>query len=130
MIVIDFGTATTFDAINNNTFKGRLIFSGIKISYNSLAEHSSKLKKFNMVKTKNIIDNNTKESLQTGLYLGYLYLVNGIIRRFVKTFKNKPKTVLSGGLAKLYKDSIYINSIYDPDLTLEGLYFIGKKKYD
>ena len=126
-LVIDFGTATTFDLIKNNTYHGGLIFPGIIVSHNSLIKNAALLKKTKIIKLNKLIYNNTKNSIQSGFYWGYLSAINGIIIKLSKEYKFKPKIILTGGLAHIFKSKI----IYDPkikeNLTLEGLGIIGKK---
>ena len=67
--------------------------------------------------------------MQSGFYWGYLSLINGLIKKIISERKIKPKIILTGGLAKIFKSEIEFNTYYEPNLTLEGLYIIGKKKY-
>ena len=125
-IIIDFGTATTFDVIKNNVYEGGLIFPGINISHNSLVENAALLKKIKIQSVKKIVSNNTRESIQSGFYWGYLSLINGIISKIIYEKKIKPKIILTGGLAKIFRSKIDFNPIINPKLTLEGLVIIGK----
>ena len=129
ILVIDFGTATTFDIITNDVYEGGLIAPGINISLDTLVERASKLEKINIIKTKNIIGNNTKHSMQSGFYWGYVSLINGIISKIIKERKIQPNIILTGGLAKIFKDEIKYTTFYEPNLTLEGLYLIGISNY-
>ena len=129
ILVIDFGTATTFDIIINNNYNGGLITPGIKISHDALVTHASKLRAISIIKTKILIGNNTKDSMQSGFYWGYVGLINGVISKIIKDKKVKPKIILTGGLAKVFKDEINYKTFYEPNLTLEGLYLIGILKY-
>ena len=125
-IIIDFGTATTFDVIKNNTYEGGIIFPGIKISLDSLVKNAALLKKTKIFKISKIVTNNTKQSIQSGFYWGYLSLINGIIQKIIKEKKIKPKIIMTGGLAKIFKDQIILKPILNENLTLEGLGIIGK----
>ena len=125
-IIIDFGTATTFDVIKNNTYEGGVIFPGIKISLDSLVKNAALLKKTKIFKISKIVTNNTKQSIQSGFYWGYLSLINGIIQKIIKEKKIKPKIIMTGGLAKIFKDQIILKPILNENLTLEGLGIIGK----
>lgn len=128
-LVIDFGTATTFDLIINDNYVGGLIAPGIAVSHNALVENASKLKKISIIETNKIIGNNTKKSMQSGFYWGYVSLINGIIKKILIDTKIEPKIILTGGLANTFKDKIEFKTYYEPNLTLEGLYLIGQKKY-
>ena len=129
ILIIDFGTATTFDIILNNSYEGGLITPGINISMDALVTNASKLNSISIVKTKKIIGNDTKESMQSGFYWGYVSLINGTINKIIKAKKVKPKIILTGGLAKIFRNEINYKNIYEPNLTLNGLYLIGILKY-
>jgi len=129
-LIVDFGTATTFDVIKNYTYEGGIIAPGINISNIALAQHASKLKKIKIVRTLKVVGKNTVKSMQSGFYWGYVSLVNGIIERIMNEKKYKPSLILTGGLAMTFKSQIKIKSTYDPNLTLDGLYLIGSKKYE
>ena len=124
-IVIDFGTATTFEVIKNNIFLGGIIFPGINLSKNTLINEASLLKNTTVMKTTRVVANNTKKSIQSGFYWGYLLAINGLIKKISKENKFKPKIILTGGLANKFKDDIKPKPIIRPNLTLEGLKIIG-----
>ena len=124
-IVIDFGTATTFEVIKNNIFLGGIIFPGINLSKNTLINEASLLKNTTVMKTKRVVASNTKKSIQSGFYWGYLLAINGLIEKISKENKFKPKIILTGGLANKFKDDIKPKPIIRPNLTLEGLKIIG-----
>ncbi len=128
-IVIDFGTATTFEIIKNNIFLGGIIFPGINLSKNTLIKQASLLKNTKIMKTQKIVANNTKESIQSGFYWGYLSAINGLIKKISKEKKFKPKIILTGGLANIFKNDINPEPIIRPNLTLEGLKVIGSIYY-
>jgi len=126
-IVVDFGTATTFDIIKNKIYEGGVIFPGIKVSHNSLIDKAALLKKTEIVKIKKITGKNTKESIQSGFYWGYLSTTNGIISKICEEMNFKPKIILTGGLAPLFRSKIILNPRIIENLTLEGLKSIGQK---
>lgn len=128
-IVIDFGTATTFDLISNYSYQGGLIAPGIMTSHDALVEQAAKLNKISIKKINKIIGNDTKSSMQIGFYWGYLNLINGITKKIIIEKKIKPKIILTGGLADKFKDEIKFKTYHEPNLTLEGLYLIGQAKY-
>ena len=129
ILVVDFGTATTFDLIINNNYEGGLITSGIKISHDALVSNTSKLKKILIIKTNKLIGKNTKDSMQSGFYWGYISLINGIIEKILKEKNIRPKIILTGGLSEIFRDKIRFKTFYEPNLTLDGLYLIGILKY-
>ncbi len=128
-LILDFGTATTFDVMKNNSYEGGIIAPGILISHDSLIKNASKLKKIKFYKTKKIIGKNTLEAMQSGFFWGYVFFINGIIKKTIAEKKYKPKLILTGGLSLLFRDQIKKKSFYEPYLTLDGLYLIGLKKY-
>ena len=129
-LVIDFGTATTFDAVINSIYMGGVIAPGINISHDALVDNASKLNKISIKKTKKIIGNDTVTSMQSGFYWGYVCLINGIINKIIIEKKYKPKIILTGGLANVFISNIRYKNYYEPDLTLMGLYLIGQRIYD
>ena len=128
-IVIDFGTATTFEVLKNGRFLGGLIFPGIELSKNSLIKKTSLLKNTQIIKTQMVVAKNTKDSIQSGFYWGYISVINGIIKKIIDEKKFKPKIILTGGLAKIYKNDIKPRPIVNTKLTLEGLQVIGLLYY-
>ena len=128
-IVIDFGTATTFEVIKKGVFLGGLIFPGINLSKNSLIKKTSLLKDTKIVKAKKVVATNTKRSIQSGFYWGYLFAINGIIKKITNEKKFRPQIILTGGLANIFKNDIKPKPIVKPNLTLEGLQIIGLHHY-
>ncbi len=125
-IIIDFGTATTFDVIKNNKYEGGLIFPGISLSMNSLINNTELLKKSKITKVKKIVAQNTISSIKSGFYFGYLHAINGMIKQIIIEKKFKPTIYLTGGLALIFKDKINFKPIYYENLTLEGIRVIGE----
>ena len=128
-LVVDFGTATTFDVVINNVYQGGLISPGINISHDALVFNASKLSKISISKITRIVCNGTKSSMQSGFYWGYVSLINGVIKKIIAEKKFKPKIIITGGLAKTFEAEIKYTTYYEPNLTLDGLYLIGKIKY-
>ena len=126
-IIIDFGTATTFDVIKNNEYFGGLIFPGINLSMSSLIKNAELLKASKISKSKKIVNRNTSASIQSGFYFGYLHAINGIIKQIIKENNFKPKIFITGGLSSIFRDKILFRPIYKENLTLEGIREIGKK---
>ena len=69
----------------------------------------------------------TEQAMKSGFYWGYICLINGIVDKILSEKKFKPKLILTGGLAQIFKNKIKIKSYYEPNLTLQGLYLIGQK---
>ena len=128
-LILDFGTATTFDIIKNNTYEGGIIAPGINISHDALIRKTSQLNKISISKTRKIVGKNTVQAMQSGFYWGYTSLINGIVEKVIIEKKYKPSLILTGGLANIFKDQIKMKFYYAPHLTLQGLYLIGLKKY-
>jgi type III pantothenate kinase len=121
-IVVDFGTATTFDAISaHGEYIGGAICPGIGISAEALFQHAAKLPRVDVAYPKAIIGRNTVGSMQAGLFYGYLGLVEGVVARMRAELGGRAAVVATGGLAQLLlADSTAVDQV-DPLLTLTGL---------
>ena len=126
-IIIDFGTATTFDVIKNNQYAGGLIFPGINLSMETLIKNAELIKNTKISKSNQIVNNDTSASIKSGFYFGYLHAINGMLKQIIIEKKFKPKIYITGGLGKIFKDKILFKPIYKEHLTLEGIKEIGKK---
>ncbi len=129
LIIVDFGTATTFCAVTaNNEYLGGVICPGIKISSEALFLKAAKLPKIDIVKPENVIGRNTVESMQSGLVNGYVGQVDHIVGLMKKEMKEQNiKVIATGGLASLIAESSETIDIVDGLLALEGLRLIYEK---
>ena len=128
LIIVDFGTATTFDAISKSgEYLGGAIAPGISISTEALFQRAAKLPRVELVKPKRIIGRDTISSMQSGIIYGFIGQVDGIVKRMMQEFPEKPKVVATGGLAALLAADSETLEIVNPLLTLEGLLIIYER---
>ncbi len=121
-IVCDFGTATTIDVVNsNNEYVGGIIAPGIKTLADSLNSKTSKLPKTEIAKPKNLIGNTTVGSIQSGVFYGYVGLVDGIISRIFDELTEKPQVIATGGFSGLIAGESELINLADRDLVLKGM---------
>ena len=122
LIVVDFGTATTFDMISaEGSYLGGAIAPGIGISADALFSKASKLPRVDISRPPQIIAKNTVNSMQAGIYFGYVGLVEGIVSRMKKEFGKPAQVIATGGLATTIASATDSIDQVDPFLTLEGL---------
>ena len=126
-IVVDFGTATTFDVIKNNKYYGGVIAPGIDLSLKTLSQKASLIPNIKITKTSKIIGRSTISSVNNGFFWGYVGLINNIIKMITKESKTKYKIIFTGGLSSIFKKSVSFRPIVDKDLTIKGLFKIIKK---
>lgn len=128
-VVIDFGTATTFDYISEKgEYLGGAICPGILISCEALFQKASKLPRPQIfVKPKSVLGRNTMDSMNAGIIFGYAGLVEGIVRRFEEEMGRPVRTIATGGLAFVIAPVCKIIEKVDPNLTLKGLRIIFER---
>ena len=125
-IVVDFGTATTFDVIKKNNYLGGVIAPGVTLSLDNLIKKASLIPKIKLNKSKSIIGKNTKQAVLSGFFWGYNGLINGIISKIKKKTNQKYKIIFTGGLAHLFNKDIKDKVTIDKNLTINGLIKVSK----
>jgi type III pantothenate kinase len=128
-IVCDFGTATTIDAVNsNNEYLGGIITAGMNLLADSLHQRTSKLPQITLRKPEKVIGNSTTAAIQSGVYFGYIGLVDGLIKRIIEELGEEPKVIATGGLAELIAETSEMIDTIDETLMLDGLFLLFKKQ--
>ncbi len=125
-IILDFGTATTFDVLVSNTYRGGVIAPGISISLNTLTDKASLIPKINLKKIKKVIGIDTNSAVRAGFFWGYAGLIDNIINLIKKETRKSYKVVITGGFSDLFKNSIKTKVIKNKNITVEGLIKISK----
>ena len=129
LIIIDFGTATTFDVINNNgAYSGGLICPGINLSLSSLSQGTALLPLIEFKRSEKIIGKSTIGAMESGSYWGYVSLIEGIVERLKNENEcNSAKVVATGGYSSLFKEDVNCIDHFEENLTLEGLNLVNLK---
>ena len=125
-IILDFGTATTFDVITGKTYNGGVIAPGVNISLNTLSDMASLIPKINLKKVKKVIGIDTNTAVRSGFFWGYAGLIDNIINLIKKETRKKYKVIITGGFSNLFKESIKTKVIENRDITIKGLIKISK----
>jgi len=127
-IVLDFGTATTFDVVTRNgNYNGGIIAPGLKLSLKSLVRSADQIPSFSIKKQDKIIGKNTIQALRSGFYWGYVGLINNIILKIEKETKKKYRVIFTGGYADLFKTAIKRPFTVDKNITIKGIMEIFKE---
>ena len=130
LIVIDFGTATTIDAVDfNGAYKGGIIAPGINLSLDALVGNTAKLPRIAIEKpsSDNVIGRNTEDQMLIGVFWGYVSLIEGLVARMKTQIGRPAKVVATGGLALLFDEITDLFDEVDSDLTLEGLAILAER---
>ncbi len=128
LIVIDFGTATTFDVVDGDgNYCGGAIAPGINLSLEALHMAAAKLPRVAIGRPKQVIGRATVPAMQSGIFWGYVGLIEGLIRRIKEEFGSEMLVVATGGLAPLFAEATKVIEALDADLTLRGLLEIHRR---
>jgi type III pantothenate kinase len=128
VIVVSFGTATTIDVVDNNReHLGGVIAPGPNVMAKALALAASKLPEVEIRKPEHVIGKTTESAIQSGVVLGHIAMIEGLLKRVVEELGDKPKIVAAGGYAEVIASEISLVDSVDPDLTLEGLRFLHER---
>ncbi len=125
-IILDFGTATTFDVLIKNTYYGGIIAPGVKLSLNTLSDKATLIPKIDLQKINKVIGNNTISAVRSGFFWGYAGLIDNIINLIKKETGKSFKVIITGGFSNLFKNSIKTKASHNQDITIEGLLKISK----
>lgn len=130
LIVVDFGTATTFDVVDfNGAYKGGIIAPGINLSLDALVGNTAKLPRIAIEapKSDEVIGRNTEDQMLIGIFWGYVAMMEGLIARLKAEIGRPVKVVATGGLAILFDEHSDIFDVVDPDLTIDGLAIMAER---
>ncbi len=126
-VVIDLGTATTFDVVSKNKeYLGGSIAPGIKISLDALTLKTASLKSVELDTPNKVIGKNTYEAIQSGLIMGHASMIDSMVEKIILEIDIEPKIILTGGLSKVVQPILNVNVEYIENLTLVGLEEIFK----
>ena len=125
-IILDFGTATTFDVLIKETYEGGIIAPGIKISLNTLSDKATLIPKINLIKISKVIGVDTISAVRSGFFWGYAGLIDNIVNLIKKETGKSFKLVITGGFSNLFKRSIKTKLTKDKNITIKGLIKISK----
>ena len=128
LIIVDFGTATTFDVIDaDGSYIGGVIAPGVNLSLEALHMAAAQLPRVGIEPTKTVTGKSTVEAMQSGIYWGYVGLIEGLVKRLKDEHGDDMKVIATGGLAGLFSDATDCIGHSDPDLILLGLLAIYRK---
>ena len=125
-IIVDFGTATTFDVLIKNVYFGGIIAPGIKLSLNILSDKASLIPQIQLKKMNKVIGNNTISAVRSGFFWGYAGLIDNIINLIKKETRKTFKVIITGGFSGLFKNSIKTKVSQNQDITIKGLIKISR----
>jgi type III pantothenate kinase len=126
-LIIDFGTATTFDIVRNpGVYEGGVIAPGVKLSILNLNKSTASLPIFNLKINSKAYGKNTKDALNAGFLWGYQGLINNIVKKIKTSFNCSFKIILTGGYSKIFSKFVNNNTTIEPNITIKGIMHIYK----
>ncbi len=127
LVVVDFGTATTFDVVDaDGAYVGGVISPGVNLSLEALHQAAAALPHVDVTKPQRVIGTNTVACMQSGVFWGYVGLVNGVVQRVKGEFGRPMQVVGTGGLAPLFQQGDALFDVFEDDLTMHGLTVIHR----
>ncbi len=128
LVVIDFGTATTFDVVDaEGAYLGGVIAPGINLSIEALHRAAARLPRIGIGRPQAVIGRNTIAAMQSGVYWGYVAMIEGLVARIQSEYSGRLKVIGTGGLAPLLAEGTMVIGHIDPDLTLDGLRMLAEQ---
>ena len=128
LIVLDFGTATTFDVVDaKGCYAGGAIAPGINLSADALHRAAAKLPKIDVIRPDKAIGRNTVDAMRSGVFWGYVGMIEGLVARITAEMGKPMRVIATGGLSVLFADATSTIEHVDKELTLRGLYLIARK---
>ena len=125
-IILDFGTATTFDVLMKNSYSGGIIAPGVRLSLNTLSDKATLIPQINLKKIKKVIGRDTISAVRSGFFWGYAGLIDNIINLIKKETRKSFKVIITGGFSDLFKNSINTKVVHNRDITIKGLIKISQ----
>ncbi|MBV8576833.1 MAG: type III pantothenate kinase, partial [Acetobacteraceae bacterium] len=123
-----FGTATTFDVVDRDgAYLGGVIAPGINLSLEALHQAAAKLPRIGIGRPQSVIGRSTVPAMQSGMYWGYVGMVEGLVARIASEYGGKLRVVATGGLAPLFAEGTAVIEQIEPDLTLDGLRMLAER---
>jgi type III pantothenate kinase len=128
LIVVDFGTATTFDVVDSTgAYIGGVICPGINLSIEALHQAAARLPRIGIGRPQSVIGRSTVPAMQSGIYWGYVGMVEGLLTRIMAEYGGTMKVVATGGLSSLFAEGTMMIQHIEPDLTLDGLRMLAER---
>jgi type III pantothenate kinase len=128
LVVIDFGTATTFDVVDKDgAYLGGVIAPGINLSIEALHKAAARLPRIGIGRPQAVIGRSTIPAMQSGIYWGYVGMIEGLVARIQGEYGDRLKVIATGGLAPLLAEGTSVIEVIDPDITLDGLRMLAER---
>jgi type III pantothenate kinase len=128
LIIVDFGTATTFDVVDKDgAYLGGVICPGINLSLEALHQAAAQLPRIGIARPQAVIGRQTVPAMQSGVYWGYVAMVEGLVARIKAEYGGPMKVIATGGLAPLLAEGTMVIEQIEPDLTLDGLRMLAER---